>query len=791
VTQVDIYEKLGVFYLGRPFDSASGETAEAPLLYDSKDLTTHAVCVGMTGSGKTGLCVTLLEEAAIDGIPALVIDVKGDLGNLLLTFPELRGEDFRPWIQEDEASRAGVSPEEWAERQAELWRSGLASWGQDGERIRRLREAADFAIYTPGSEAGRPVSILSSFGAPPEEIREDNDLLSERIGATVASLLGLLGIDADPLRSREHILLSNLLDHVWRAGQDLDLAGLIAAIQKPPMERVGVMPLETFFPADDRFELAMAINNLLAAPGFKSWLEGEPLDVDRLLFTPEGRPRVAIFSIAHLNDAERMFFVSLLLNQTLGWMRGRSGTSSLRALLYMDEVFGYLPPVANPPSKRPLLTMLKQARAFGVGVILATQNPVDLDYKALSNIGTWFLGRLQTERDKARVLDGLEGAAEGGFDRGELERLLSGLGKRVFLLHNVHEERPVLYQVRWALSYLAGPLARTQIQRLVGEAPPPAAPAEPAPRPAPRRSAPAPAEAGSPRPLLPPEVPERFAPGRSTAYVPHLLGLAEVHYLDRKYDVETHERLALALPLTRGAEHLDWEEADALEIEARDLSGEPAEGTSFAPLPEEAAQEKSYKGWEKALDEHLYRNRRFEILECPAFELASRPGESERDFRIRAAEAAREERDEETEKLRKRQGSKIATQERRVERAAQKVERESQQASEQKLQAALSVGSSILGAFFGRKKFSATKVRSAARGIGRGLREGQDVEHAREQLASEQERLSELLHELEREIEALGERFDPHALEITPRELKPRRTDVAIELVCLCWMPVG
>lgn len=453
------FEKLGVFYLGRLYDSQQKKSQDGLLLYDSKDLVTHAVCVGMTGSGKTGLCLALIEEAAIDGIPAILIDPKGDLANLLLTFPALKPEDFRPWVNEDDARRKNLSPDDYARQQAEQWQKGLAAWGEDGGRIQRLRDAADFAVYTPGSNAGIPLSILKSFAAPPPAIREDDELLRERIGTTTTSLLGLLGIDADPIKSREHILIATILDTAWRQGQELDLAGLIQQIQTPPVKRVGVLDLDAFFPSKDRFALAMALNNLLAAPGFGAWMEGEPLDVDRLLHTPEGKPRVAIVSIAHLNDAERMFFVSLLLNQVVGWMRTQSGTTSLRALVYMDEIFGFFPPVANPPSKTPLLTLLKQARAFGVGVVLATQNPVDLDYKGLSNTGTWFIGRLQTDRDKVRVLDGLEGAAGSagkGFDRQGLERTLAGLSSRIFLLNNVHEDHPVVFESRWVMSYLRG-----------------------------------------------------------------------------------------------------------------------------------------------------------------------------------------------------------------------------------------------------------------------------------------------------------------------------------------------
>ncbi len=464
------YEKLGVFYLGKDYDLAARQAGDTLLLYDSKDLVTHAVVVGMTGSGKTGLCLALLEEAAIDGVPAIIIDPKGDLPNRLLTFPQLRGADFRPWINVEDAAKQGLTPDAYAQAQAEMWQRGLAQWGQDGARIQRLRNAAEVVVYTPGSSAGLPVSILKSFAAPGPAVLEDGELLRERINTTVTSLLGLLRIEADPLQSREHIFLATLLEHAWRQGRDVDLAGLIGLIQNPPITQIGVLDLESFYPGKERFGLVMALNNLLAAPGFSAWLEGEPLDLTAMLYTPAGQPRHVIFSIAHLNDAERMFFVSLLLNQTLGWMRGQSGTTSLRALLYMDEIFGYFPPVANPPSKQPLLTLLKQARAFGLGIVLATQNPVDLDYKGLANTGTWFIGRLQTDRDKQRVLDGLEGAAAGtgaGFDRPRLEETLAGLGNRVFLMNNVHEDAPVIFTTRWVMSYLRGPLTRQQIKQLM------------------------------------------------------------------------------------------------------------------------------------------------------------------------------------------------------------------------------------------------------------------------------------------------------------------------------------
>src|SRR5688572_3997762 len=496
----------------------------------------------MTGSGKTGLGIDVIEEAAIDGIPVIAIDPKGDLGNLLLSFPKLAPADFAPWVDADEARRAGQTADAFAAAEAAKWSNGLAEWGQDGARIERLRNAAEFALYTPGSSAGRPLSIVKSFAAPDPEIVNDADLLQDRVSTAATSVLALAGVDAEPMRSREHTLLATLFGDAWRGGRDLDLPTLITQIQTPPIQKIGVVDLESFFPSKDRFALAMQLNQLLAAPGFHAWLEGEALDIDRLLYAEDGRPRVSVISIAHLDDQERMFFVSLLLNEIVGWMRSQRGTSSLRALIYFDEIVGFLPPVANPPSKKPLLTILKQARAFGVGMVVATQNPVDLDYKALANAGTWMLGRLQTDRDKARVLDGLEGAAGSagaGFDRARLDQLLSSLGKRVFLLHNVHEKEPVLFETRWAMSYLRGPLGREEIGKLtappnVGEAP----------QVRPKGVTEVPPLRAAAAPVIDPAISQYFVPG-GDAYVPMVLGVARVSYSDAKLGLDDTREVAV------------------------------------------------------------------------------------------------------------------------------------------------------------------------------------------------------------------------------------------------------
>jgi len=466
----DEYEKLGKFYLGREYDLKSSEMQDDLVLYDSKDLVTHGVVLGMTGSGKTGLCLSLLEEAAMDNIPAIIIDPKGDIANLMLSFPDFKAGDFEPWINEDDARKKGQTPAEYASKTAEMWKNGIAEWGQSPDRVRTFQDKVDINIFTPGSKAGIPVSILGSLAAPPFEVIDDGELLGDRVESTVSSLLSLIGVDADPIQSPEAILLGTILQTCWSNETDLTLESLIRQVQKPPFDKIGVLDLESFIDKKERQKLALKFNGLLASPGFSTWLEGPSLDIQNMMYTPEGKPRISIFSIAHLSDSERMFFVSLLLNQMLGWMRSQSGTTSLRAMLYMDEIYGYLPPTANPPSKKPLMTILKQGRAFGLGTLLATQNPVDLDYKALSNTGTWWLGRLQTERDKARVLDGLEGAAasqDGGFNRQDMEELLAGLGSRVFLMNNVHDDAPTVFHVRWVMSYMRGPMTRRQIKTLM------------------------------------------------------------------------------------------------------------------------------------------------------------------------------------------------------------------------------------------------------------------------------------------------------------------------------------
>jgi hypothetical protein len=774
------FEKLGAFYLGSVDD--------APLLYDSGDLTTHAVIVGMTGSGKTGLAISLLEEAAIDGIPVIAIDPKGDLPNLLLTFPELRAADFRPWIDAGAAQQRGRTVDEEAEAAAQRWRDGLAASGQDGARIARFAGASERIVWTPGSRAGRPLSVLRSFDAPKQA--GEAEALRERAQGAVSGLLALVGIEADPLRSREHILLTTLLQTAWSEGRDLDLGALIHAVQKPPFERVGVFDLETFFPARDRSELALALNNLLAAPGFAVWSEGDPLEAPTLLFGAGGKPRLSIVSIAHLSDSERMFVVTLLLQQVIAWMRAQPGSGSLRALLYMDEVFGYFPPTANPPAKQPMLTLLKQARAYGLGVVLATQNPVDLDYKGLSNAGTWFLGRLQTERDKARVLEGLEGAsatAGAAFDRGRMEATLAGLKSRVFLMNNTHDDAPVVFQTRQALCYLAGPLTREQIKSLAGPAQP--APAAPRAEPA-KASAPAAAE----RPVLPAEAGEAFLPatlpgaGR-LVYRPALLGTAQLHYVDAKAGVDTWVRALALAPLAEGAPASPWEAAELRDAAAPALSQQPEAGAEFEPLPGEAARPTSYTRWKSALEAHLYRSHPLVLFACGDPPLVSRPGEGEAEFLGRVRAEGRAARDRRLAKLREQQAPKLARLKERIADAEARAERERDQYSEKKLQSAISIGTTLVGALFGRKLASATnmgRAGTAARSVSRAARERGDIARAEEKTEDLRAELAALEAELSSALAEQGAGSEPALRKL---EIAPRKSDLDVERVALVWLP--
>jgi DNA helicase HerA-like ATPase len=780
------YEQLGRFYLGRVYDPETPPERRTPVLYDASDLTTHAVCVGMTGSGKTGLCLGVLEEAALDGIPTIAIDPKGDVADLALTFPELRPADFRPWIDEREAARRGITPDALAAETATRWRAGLAEWGQGPDRIRRLRDAAEVRIYTPGSDAGLPLAVVQSFEPPSGVAAGDAAATRERIASLVSGLLSLVGIEADPIRSREHVLLSTLIAQAWAAGRAAGLEALVGLVQRPPLERIGVVDVDTFFPPADRVELAMRLNALLAAPGFANWLRGDPLDAAGLLYGPDGRPRVSVISIAHLADHERMFVVTLVLGAVVAWMRRQPGSTSLRAILYLDEVAGFLPPVAAPPSKAPLLTMLKQARAQGLGVMLATQNPVDLDYKALGNAGTWLVGRLQTARDRERLLDGLTGAGGAGerLDRRAVADLLAGLERRVFLLHDVHEDAPVLMESRWALSFLRGPLTSAEIRRVSGAPAAPAAVVEAAA--APRDAAPA------ARAVLEPGIEEVFlapAPGASGCrYDPALLATVRLHFVRASAGLDVWRTERAVVPLDPdGAPQWDVAAASSAPEEE-----EPRPGWALAPAPGSVTRRDSYRAWRRAAAAHFRRTARETLWTCDAPAATSASGESEAEFRARLAALTRAARDHEMERLRARYAPKLASFEERIRSAEARVDRESAQYEHQRTQTVISIGTTVLTALFGRKRGSATTVGragTAARAASRAARERGDIARARERVEDHRAALAALDAELEGSLGALRAPIDPRSFALAPLAITPRKSDVSVERLVLAWVP--
>lgn len=792
----DVFEKLASFYLGRHYDLVGSQLQDDLLMYDAKDMCTHAMCVGMTGSGKTGLCLSLLEEAAIDGIPAICVDPKGDLANLLLTFPEMRPEDFKPWLEQADATRKGKTIDELATDTAAMWKKGLASWGQTPERVRKFKDAVDIAVYTPGSNTGIPLTVLKSFDAPPAEMLDDSDAMRERITGAASGLLTLMGINADPLLSREHILISSIFDKCWREQRNVSIGDLIGLIQSPPITRVGVLDLDSFMSPTDRAKLAMTLNNLLASPAFSTWLDGEPLSIQNLLYTPQGKPRLTILSIAHLSDSERMFFVTILLNELLAWMRTQSGTSSLRAMFYMDEVAGYFPPVSNPPTKPPMLTLLKQARAFGLGIMLATQNPVDLDYKGLSNIGTWFLGRLQTERDKARVLEGLEGAsAQSGqpFDRNAMEQMLAALGSRVFLMNNVHDDGPSVFQTRWAMSFLAGPLAREQISRLMAD----------------RKAAMASASVGESenvsgqsaapsRPVAPGGVEEYFlapsvvpAESSTLVYRPAVYAEGSLHYVRSSADLDRWVDAKRFVSCAGGVPSDFWESSKPLP-EDSELMSQPDDDYKFGDLPTELLSSSNFKAFEKQFKEYLYRHHTLTLYKGPLVGEFAPGGSTEQEARNYFKQHAREALDLETEKLRSKYADKMKSLNAKIQTAQDRVDREAEQYNQAKMSSLISVGASILGAFMGNKVASRTnvsKVSTAARSASRAAQQKADVTRAEESLKQYAMDMQDLDAELQEELEELGKKFRVEDWELDTTVIPPRKSDLKVTDPAILWTP--
>ncbi|WP_136805750.1 ATP-binding protein [Desulfosediminicola flagellatus] len=790
------YEKLGLFYLGRELDLTDMTPTPTPLLYRNRNLTTHGAIIGMTGSGKTGLGIGLIEEAIMDNIPSIIIDPKGDMGNLLLNFSDLKPEDFKPWIDPAEAAAKGESVDEYATRIAETWKKGLASWDQDTSRIAELSSKTTMTIYTPGSSAGVAVSVLSGFDAPDAEVVEDTDTFNSLVNSTATSLLALINIKGDPLQSREHILISSLLLYCWRNGQNLTLEQLIGQIVSPPFDTIGVFPLDTFFAQPDRMKLAMLLNNILASPGFSAWTQGNPLDIQHILYSPEGKPQTAIFSLAHLSESERMFFVTTLLTRFITWMRSQPGSSSLKALLYMDEIFGYFPPTANPPSKKPMLLLLKQARAYGCGVVLATQNPVDLDYKGLSNIGSWFIGRLQTEQDQQRVASGIAGASGGRLEEGQVKALLNNLKSRQFLLNSANLDEPVLFESRWVMSYLKGPISSKDISVLMahrkkGEnATDIKHPHTQSTRKPPQFTD----SAVSQKPVLSAEIEQLYFMQNITedrmTFEPYLAAVSKVRFFKATCGVDEVKTVAGKIPIDEHFNHPKWDEAEMLSYELADCTSSPPSESWYMPLPSSISSLKNLRTLTKSFSDYLYQSQRLELFRCRLLKLESRPDEELGNFKVRISDELRGRKEEAVEKLRSKYAVKQQRLEQRLMKALQKVEKEEYDVKSRTTDTLLSIGVAVVGAFFGRKSFSTTSVSRAATGMrkaSRVVKEKGDVKRAEEDVELVQQDLEDLAVQIEEEIETITESFEPEQYEIETFAIKPRRSDIFDVQVCLVW----
>jgi DNA helicase HerA-like ATPase len=782
------YEKLKLFYIGK---EESSKDIYTPLVYKNKDLLTHAAIIGMTGSGKTGLGISLLEEAAIDNIPSIIIDPKGDMGNLLLTFPNLQGSDFEPWIEEQDAINNGVTVKEHAQNTANLWKKGIEGDFQSTQRIEKLKNAADFTIYTPGSNAGVQISILSSFKAPSREVLEDNDLLVSLINSTVSSILSLIEEKNDSI-SKESILISSIFMNYYSAGKDLNLEQLISLIVTPPFEKVGIFDLETFFAQDDRLKLALKLNTIIANPSFKSWIEGETLDISNLLYDENGKAKVSIFSIAHLNDSQRMFFVSLLLNQMVSWMRRQEGTSSLKALLYMDEIFGYFPPSANPPSKQPMLTLLKQARSFGVGIILSTQNPVDIDYKGLANIGTWFIGRLQTKQDKEKVIDGLSSASDGNLDKNQVMNLLSNLEKRTFILKNINEDGIKVFKTRWALSYLKGPIPKDDIRKLmankINQSNLKSSENKPEEQTA---KAHIPKVEQSSKPIITSNITQKYlysSQNNSYYLQPYLTFSCNVHFVNSSKAIDLETTQAFKIYLDEEMKAIDFEEKETLENSS--FEEKERANSSYYTLPVFIQNEKELKAIEKDFSDYIYRNTRLSLYKNDAMKIVSKQEESLSDFKIRLQDRLNEKIDEEVEKLQIKFQKDNDSIEDKLSNLYEKLEKEEQQATATTTDTLISIGTSLLGAFFGKSVLSKTnlgKVASSAKGASRILKERNDIKYVEADILQLQEEQKALQHTLENEIEKINTSNLSSNYEIEEIFIKPKRSDIYNIKLELLW----
>jgi hypothetical protein len=825
-------DKDGFFYLGKEFSIESDKLLDQGYLYDASDLTTHGVVFGMTGSGKTGLCIDLLEEALNEEIPVIIVDPKGDVANLALVFPDQSPGDFKKWVSPAQAQREGKDLDTFAAEVAEKWKNGLNSWGINREDILPLQQKMDLRIFTPGSSAGMPVSIVQGFKAPGAELARDEEGMLEKIRNTVSALLSLLGLSADPLNSQPHILISNIIDHFWRLGRDLSLEELILNIQKPPFQRLGVFEVNKLMDEKERVELAFKINNIVAAPSFRFWKTGMPLSAGRLFEKKAGRVPVNIFYIAHLNDNERMFFLSLLLNEIVDWIRKQPGATDLKYLFYMDEIYGYLPPYPqNPPSKNPLMILMKQARAFGLGVVLVTQNPKDIDYKALTNTGTWFIGKLQAELDRERVMEGLRGildASGDSLDTTEINNLLSSLKKRVFLVKNVHESGVKLFQTRWAISYLAGPLTREQIKELmltekavqqqrdvlprvsppgVGAAQVPShvpsfAPPHPpySPPPTVPSTAPPPIPTAGPPPV-PPSMPARsdllpFAPqadtpieylyessadSRSKFYSPYLYLQGEVIFDDNQLGIYVRKKYFTSVPMEA---NIDWRESQLEETEV-EYSSEPDPAVMGFETLKTKLNYSGLRKMQSSFKNYLFSQQVLRLLINRNLKLVSEVDESEGAFRTRCRDVVEKMIDKEIEKLKDTYERKIERLEDRIEREKIKVRKLKKEARSKRTEEFLSIGESVLGIVLGGK--SIRGLATAARRRRSTSSASDRVKLGKTKLSQLEEDILQLQEELEDKIADIEDKYYEKADKVEPFDVRLEKEDIIIARQSILW----
>lgn len=776
----EMYEKLGLFYMGRDVDKKSMESTEVLTLLKNKNFTTHAAIIGMTGSGKTGLGIGLIEEAIIDNIPSIIIDPKGDMGNLCLSDPEFAPTTFEPWVK-DEAASKEQELGAYAQQTAKAWREGIESWGQSVERVKKFH-AVQKSIYTPGSSAGIGINILASLEAPPLEVMEDSDTLASFLKSTVSSLLSLIDVKADPVNSKEYILLAQIIMTKWSAGSDISMEELIGAIINPPFKKIGILPLESYYPQNDRFKFATKFNALIASPSFSSWLQGDQLDIQNLLYDTKGKAKIAIFSIAHLNDNERMFFVTLLLNKYIAWMRRQSGTTALKTLLYMDEIFGFFPPTKNPPSKEPMLLLLKQARAYGVGVVLSTQNPVDLDYKGLSNIGTWFIGRLQTAQDIDRIIDGLDGKVGSNLSKKEIKQLLSAMPKRTFLLKSAHFDAIRLFTTRWVLSYLKGPLQKSEIATLMQE----------------QKSKRLATENLTATDLhedteyesfntLDNSIPQYYEINiaEEQYFSPTLATNVEVSFFNQRRGIDIKEPRILSLNLHTRSREVDWSQAESLEEEFNHLPIKMPTGVKLRKLPTYIVNDRGLKATKSHLEELLYRERRLTLYRCKSPKLESKPYETLGNFKVRLQDLLDNKKEEEIEKLKERYATKEQRLQDRLTRAQERVAKEQSDVTSKTTDTLISAGMAVMGALFGSK--STSKIGTTLSKGSRILKEKADVTRAQEKMIEIESKIDDLLEELEEKIDAIDEKNMLNSNTIEAFAIKPRRSDINVKKLAIVW----